>query len=251
MIPKTLHVIWLQGQQQLPDKLKTLREHCISIYKDYEHVLWDNDSISSMLSQFDSTLYNFYTKAETFAQKSDIARYVIVYLYGGIYMDTDYSCNKPLTDALGPNVNFFYIPFESINGINIFNGLFGAAKDYPALKITIDMMKNRLEHGGSIPYTTGTQLFFDSIMQFHNSNPSANDYIVFSHLQLFPCNVWDSQDECQSKWKNVEFMTHLNEGSWNPLLFNTIKIYTRFKLVIWLALILIIVYLIFKFRKCK
>jgi mannosyltransferase OCH1-like enzyme len=213
--------------------------------------MWDDVKIKNLLEAHDKDLYTYYTQASSFAQKSDIARYLIVYLYGGIYIDSDYKCQKPLDSLIGPQIDFFYIPFEDIGGLRIVNGLFGCKEKHDVLKITMDNLKKRFNQRDSVTSTTGTRLFFDSIVQYHKLNPEDSRYAIYSYLQLFPCNAWENQNKCNDKWKDVSFMTHMNEGSWSPIFF-FIKIYAEYKIaVILFLLIMVCLSALFLYRKYK
>ena len=66
-------------------------------------VFWDNDSILELING--DPLYapyaSCYLAAEKLAMRSDIARYVIMHRYGGLYLDADYTLQKDAdSDAL-------------------------------------------------------------------------------------------------------------------------------------------------------
>jgi mannosyltransferase OCH1-like enzyme len=46
------------------------------------------------------------TNASNLGLKSDLVRYEVLYLFGGIYIDIDYECIKSL-ETLDLNCNFF------------------------------------------------------------------------------------------------------------------------------------------------
>lgn len=76
-------------------------------------------------------------------------------------------------------------------------------------------------------------------MTYHRQHPHDSDYVLFSHLQLFPCNVWQNADQCNARWTGVMTMTHLNEGSWNRKQFAVVKFYARYRTWIWALLAMI------------
>lgn len=224
----------------------------MSAYKGYKFMLWDSQSIEKLLEDYDQDLLRCYHDSKSYAQKSDIARYAIVFLHGGLYLDSDYKCHKPLTTLLGHDVDLFYVPFQDVAGLRVINGLFGCKAGHPLMTITMDNLKKRFKEGGTVTYTTGTRLLYDSILEYHDAYPHDNRYIVFSHLQLFPCNTWDQQEECNTKWRNVSFMSHMNEGSWNPVLFTLIRLYVQYKVCIYTVLVLMIaIVLLLVFKSIK
>lgn len=97
-IPKIIHQIWIQGYDNLPDDMKI--KHCIikQHNPNYQIIFWDNDNILHLLKKYNE-LYQFYQKIPSFTgntkiypSMSDVARLVILYEYGGFYIDTDYYC---------------------------------------------------------------------------------------------------------------------------------------------------------------
>lgn len=87
-IPKIIHQIWI-GPAKCPDRfLKTWSVDYIGANPDYQYILWDDDKINKLMS-FNTNIKKIYTAEPTYYGKADIARYVILYYYGGIYIDAD------------------------------------------------------------------------------------------------------------------------------------------------------------------
>lgn len=75
----------------------------------WEYILWDEQKIKQY---FPNGLHNQdkYDEIEPFYGKADILRYEILYNYGGVYIDADIDCIKPL-DELSFHFDFFYLSF--------------------------------------------------------------------------------------------------------------------------------------------
>lgn len=106
-IPKLVHVIWLQGYDQLSNSLKENYNKLKDLNKDFEFIFWDNNSIRTLIKSVDTDLLNVYDNVEslkgnvsTFTSQSDIGRYTILYVYGGIYCDIDIQCSIPFNTIL-------------------------------------------------------------------------------------------------------------------------------------------------------
>ena len=87
-VPKTLHQIWI-GPCEPPWKyLDSWSRDYITANPHYCHKLWRDDEIEGlMLSNI--ALSEIYSAEEQWCGKADIARYYILYLFGGIYIDAD------------------------------------------------------------------------------------------------------------------------------------------------------------------
>lgn len=98
-IPRVVHQIWLQGEKHLR------RDAMLGSFLDSNRVtcgaaawdlrVWDEADGLSALAKVEQGLgtgdamRRIYDSAPCFAAKSDILRYAIVYLHGGVYLDTD------------------------------------------------------------------------------------------------------------------------------------------------------------------
>ena len=96
-------------------------------------MLW---SIDFILEKF-PYLRNAFNKCEDPRQISDIARAHILYEYGGLYVDCDFECLRPLNPLMGQSF------IGSEDGINLSNGLiYAATKRNLFLKRIISAMEN-------------------------------------------------------------------------------------------------------------
>ena len=95
MIPKTIHYCWF-GKGKMPESAKK----CIDSWKlmcpDYRIVEWNEDT-------FDVNCCNYVRQAyenKKWAFVSDVARFIILYQNGGVYLDTDVELLTDLTPTL-------------------------------------------------------------------------------------------------------------------------------------------------------
>lgn len=133
IIPRTIHQIWLGSK--VPEKYDRWRKSWIKYNPTFKYILWDEKKILKL------GLINEkqFIQAKNFGCKSDIARYEILYKFGGIYVDTDFEALKPLS--------LKFLSYSFIAG-NIFghepiiaNGLMMSEPKCRLLKIVIDNLK--------------------------------------------------------------------------------------------------------------
>ena len=97
MIPKIIHNIWIQGYDNLPNENKVTHANIKNMNPEWEFMIWDDDMIKKMLKKY-PPIYNMYIKTNNYTEinnntlKSDIARYMIMKEYGGLYFDIDFNC---------------------------------------------------------------------------------------------------------------------------------------------------------------
>lgn len=125
MIPKKIHYCWF-GRGEKPK----LAQKCIASWKrfcpDYEVIEWNEDNFDIHQNAYLEMCY----QQKKYAFLSDYVRLLVVYQYGGIYMDTDVELLCPLDPLCG---NTAYFGFE--NDLYIASGLgFGAEKQHPAIR---------------------------------------------------------------------------------------------------------------------
>ena len=99
-IPKIIHQIWIGNNQEPKQYTNTWRNYIIQ-NKEYKYMFWDNKNVDTILKQFPQLSKLFYVEKE-WCGKADILRYMILYIYGGIYIDADcvWINNKSLDDLI-------------------------------------------------------------------------------------------------------------------------------------------------------
>lgn len=134
MIPKIIHYCWF-GNNTKPDIVKNCiaswRKYCADWeIKEWNEVNFDVESIPYMKEAYEQKKYAFV---------SDIARLLIVYQLGGVYLDTDVELLGSI-ESLLKNDAFF--AFESDRNINTGLG-FGAIAKHKAIKKMLEFYKEK------------------------------------------------------------------------------------------------------------
>ncbi len=102
MIPLILHQIWFQGIDNIIEPYKSCFINSIKILKHtkWDHQFWDKERIETLILDKYPQYWNLYNKCDILIQKLDVARYIILYHYGGCYMDMDMEMLKDFHDLL-------------------------------------------------------------------------------------------------------------------------------------------------------
>jgi mannosyltransferase OCH1-like enzyme len=133
-IPKILHIIWI-GDKERPKQIFSWTNDFIEKNKDWKVKIWGNKEIE------DLNLINKkqYDQMKQYCGKADIARYEILYRYGGMYIDADTIWLNPINkNILKGSLN---LAFEKEN--LILNTWFSCVKEHPFLKLVIDEIPKR------------------------------------------------------------------------------------------------------------
>ena len=111
MIPKIIHYCWF-GRNPLPKSAMRCIESWRKYFPDYEIKEWNEDNFDVNMLPFTQEAY----KMRKFAFVSDVARFWILYRYGGLYFDTDVEVIRPMDDIVAQRA-FMGIEVECGNGL--------------------------------------------------------------------------------------------------------------------------------------
>jgi mannosyltransferase OCH1-like enzyme len=123
-VPKILHNIWLPGYEKLDENVKVLHINIKQVNPDWDFMIWDESSISGIIKKYPemNALYmncsNLTGAILTSTCKTEIAKYVILKEYGGIYFDFEYNCTKPFDNLVsfapttGSSSSPVYVTYE-------------------------------------------------------------------------------------------------------------------------------------------
>jgi mannosyltransferase OCH1-like enzyme len=94
-IPQHIHQIFFyETSSQLPDKLVKAKNSWIQYHPNYTYTLWNKTSINSLLQREYPFLKKLYDSYGHWVRRADVARYLVLYHYGGWYVDMDVACRR-------------------------------------------------------------------------------------------------------------------------------------------------------------
>ena len=99
MFPKTIHQIWYQGKDKIPEKLKKNSELLKSFHINWNYIIWDDKKIKRYFKN-NMKILSTYNNLEYLHQKVDFIRYCILYELGGVYVDMDVTTLKSMDTLL-------------------------------------------------------------------------------------------------------------------------------------------------------
>jgi mannosyltransferase OCH1-like enzyme len=95
VIPRTIHHIWL-GPDPLPDDHRPWIDSWKRHHPSWEHRLWTEENLPE-----DPIRPEILERLRAPVERADILRLEILFRHGGVYVDTDLECLRPLDDVLG------------------------------------------------------------------------------------------------------------------------------------------------------
>jgi inositol phosphorylceramide mannosyltransferase catalytic subunit len=253
-IPKIIHQIWLQGKNQIPNKyipyINTIHQYHPK--QTWQYILWDDIMIIQLLRQ-NKVWIDTYYKLTYLHQKVDYARYIILFIYGGIYIDMDVIMIKPLDSLLYKlqdydlvvskiNMNLFDNIINCGRNICINNGIIMAKPGALILAQIIDYINQHPNCSGFIKFncinnTTGPKVFTRIILDHLNNK-----------IKILDSEYLEPQVFGTGRITNNTYAIHKHDGTWlSSWLRQLASFYVRNKIIIMLILIMLIVMFIICF----
>lgn len=223
-IPRIIHQVW-EGriEPEMPIRLKILARTWREKNPDWEYHLWNGDEMDKLVETYFPEYLSMYKSFPYNVQRWDAIRYMILYVYGGVYTDLDTECFKPI-DSLVENVTMGIGEEPPINNMPSCKGnaFLVSVKECSGWLMILDDIKNNTDNYKSsaltIMNTTGPfmiERLFKCLEREHNA-------LSLSYLQVAPVSKYDmynyifenGQTLFQEKIKEA-YCAHYFFGSWD------------------------------------
>jgi|694.fasta_scaffold01183_14 mannosyltransferase OCH1-like enzyme len=114
------------------------------IKANYEHKLWDNNSIRELLEkEFEPDVLWAYDELVPYSFKGDLAKYAIIYIYGGWYVDVSFSVLPDIDKYNDENGVFFKDTVDGYVACGMFYSPLGNEVLKKAIDTIVDNCKSR------------------------------------------------------------------------------------------------------------
>lgn len=147
LIPRTIHRVWL-GDAALPEEAREFGEGWRRHHPDWGMRLWTDEDLDALLPE------ELRARARTYAELSNMVRYEVIRREGGVYIDCDVECRRPLEPLLR-GVEAF--AGEELPG-RLCNAVLGAVADHPLFVALTEAVPHTVGRA-PLPEATGPGLF--------------------------------------------------------------------------------------------
>lgn len=221
MIPRTIHQTW--KTEQVPSLLQKLADRWKELHGDWKYILWTDEMNRSFVRKEYPRFLPVYDAYPYNIQRVDAVRYLILYTYGGVYIDLDFVPLKniePLLQdrdcvfGLEPEVNCRRINAKRI----ISNAFMAAIPEHPFFEAVI----HELHSPRAEKKVVGLNLVLETTGPFalnrvYETFPGKDRVTLLHSSQLYPINYleasfWPSP-HLTSKTREA-YAVHLFEGRW-------------------------------------
>jgi inositol phosphorylceramide mannosyltransferase catalytic subunit len=187
MIPKILHRMWLDKSITNNDRAPKKYDKFIKSFDDHNPdfavLFWNRDKIYGLFDNHPEILKykQVWENLPHHIQKCDMARFIILYLYGGIYVDLDFMCFKNLSPLLNRDLLLVFEPREHSETwddpveARLYNGFIGSVPKHLFWLEWLNFIVESLKKTSDVMYTTGPvnfRLFFDQSR--YNNTPTVS-----------------------------------------------------------------------------
>ena len=101
LIPKIIHQTYINSS--IPERWVAAQQSCIDIHPDYEYILWTDEKSEEFIRKEYEWFLPTFTGYKHNIQRADSIRYFVLAHYGGVYIDLDDGCQRPLDPLLSYN----------------------------------------------------------------------------------------------------------------------------------------------------
>jgi mannosyltransferase OCH1-like enzyme len=219
MVPHVIHQI----VGQTPSELVKI---CIKSWKklkvhNFKIIYWDDDSLAKFIKRNYNFALDAFLNARNHAEASDIARYLLIFHYGGYYVDWDISLNDVESFLLLTNTEKNgYLVIDPINGSlasEHFSGVVGNIYLFRIVQDIIETFERDERDLMETPKYSGPYRMRSTLRKFHNIDQS-----IIPVKEIFEYSYEEIRR--QASYRKSGIMTHFWEHSWIDRFPNSPKI---------------------------
>ena len=110
-IPRIIHQSW--KSHELPPRWASLQQTWITHHPQWEYRFWTDDDNRRLIAAEYPELLSTYDSYPLGINRAELARYMVVRRYGGVYVDLDFECLRPLDSLVAGRQIIFGLEPES------------------------------------------------------------------------------------------------------------------------------------------
>lgn len=167
LIPKKIFQIYHTNMvnRTLNDQVQDM----LNKNKEYDYYFYNFEQGEEFIkNNFEKDVLDVYNTLIPYSYKSDLLRYCLIYVYGGIYLDMNFELRKDLKDVIPPSMPFICSTDSYDGGLrkSLTTGLLMCIPKHPFIKksieITVNNIKNRY-YGNSPVDISGPTVLGDAV----------------------------------------------------------------------------------------
>jgi mannosyltransferase OCH1-like enzyme len=213
MIPRIIHQTW--KTDKIPKVWVDSVNACKYIDKSYKYKLWTHATMKEFVKKEYPEFYKTYTSYPYEIQRCDAFRYLVLYKYGGIYIDMDLWCKKPFT----PLLKYDLVLVKSGNYDTITNSFIIATQKNPFIKYCVDNLEQYKDNyyifGKHLHIMNSTgPLFINKMVNDYGLQKKRDNFYILKKSEFSgDCSVCTVHKKCNGG----TYFNHVVGESWHSL----------------------------------
>ncbi|XP_045172723.2 uncharacterized protein LOC123534484 isoform X1 [Mercenaria mercenaria] len=203
-IPNIMHQIYFPVKSKTLSKdLIKARTSCIQTHSGYTHYLWNETEVIKFIRTEYPHIEPLYSSYDYWVRRVNVARYLILYHYGGWYVDLDMTCVKSVSNIAEEVLRLNKSVVQHYTWpVGTSNDFFGVTPKHQFLKSVLDHLPNS-NRWFIFPYpntvlTTGTTYMWGRYLNY----PYGEEFFIlnpdeiktyFRHHHDSAWHGWDAQ----------------------------------------------------------
>ncbi|KAL4229978.1 hypothetical protein ACF0H5_010367 [Mactra antiquata] len=187
-IPNIIHQIYFPVRSlDPPEELLAARNSWIEKHPKYTHYLWNESTVQEFIRKEYPHLLTMYESYTYWVWRVNIARYLILYHYGGWYMDLDLICLKSVDDLVDRAEKQKKSVIQHLTfPVGTSNDFFGVTKGHQFLKSVLDFLpQSNRQFIFPYPNTvlrTGTTYMWGRYLNY----PYQEEFMILTEKEIAP-----------------------------------------------------------------
>lgn len=91
-IPQHIHQVFFS--KDIPENFKKAQATCKEVHKEYKYTFWTQEMVDTLIDEYYPNIRELFRNYPHWVHRADVARYVIISRFGGIYLDMDTICKQ-------------------------------------------------------------------------------------------------------------------------------------------------------------
>ncbi|MET4082935.1 hypothetical protein ABIB40_002902 [Pedobacter sp. UYP30] len=220
MIPKIIHLVFLNKNEIYPDVFKKCILQIKRLHSSWDIRFYNEDNALEIIRSHIPQLLPIYMSYAHTVQRADILRVLLVYLFGGFYLDMDMLCLKPLDElcsncaVIAEEKTVSVMEAKTLNlkhRLRIANYMFGSRPGYSFwllfIRHSIEKHSEKIQTENDILENTGPGLMSNLYSKYRKEY---GDLLVLSNKDRI-CMLPDHR---QVSCYFGNFAAHLHQGTW-------------------------------------
>jgi hypothetical protein len=189
-IPRTIHRVWL-GERPMPEEHERFGRTFAQHHPDWEMRLWTDADLPALgIGAAERK------RSRTHSELSNLVRYEVLCRHGGVYVDTDVECLRPLTPLLH-GIDAF-AALEVPGGIG--NAILGSIAGHPVFARAASLARHTVGTGANSPDANGPHFLSLIVEQEPN--------VAIFATRLFYPYLWDELERRHETFPDAYAVHH-------------------------------------------